>query len=194
MTYLKNIFSKKIVALTLGGLGLIILIFGYEKSDNVFYNELLKSNNITNPLQVFNWTTRHFGKPKSPDSHPYLSPRYLIKKHKTLWCDEGAIIMATLNHQLGYKTRLIDMYGYDNISHHTILQVLENNKWINYDFTFRLHNQLINISSDSLHIKLKEARIKEYPKFYNFLVNNNYFNKHIIFAMRGIKEEDNELY
>ena len=97
--------------------------------------------------------------------------------------------MATLDHQLGYKTRLIDLYGHDNISHHTILQVLENNKWINYDFTFRLHDQSIKASSVGLHRELKAAKVKHYPRAYNFLINNNYFNKHVIFILRGIKEE-----
>lgn len=176
------------------GFGLFILLFlfiliGYLKSDSLFYSNLLKKNNINDPAQVFNWVTKKFGAPGEPEFYPYLSPRYLIETRKRLWCDEGSIVMATLDHQLGYKTRLVDLYGYDNISHHTILQVLENNKWVNYDFTFRLHNQAIKVSSDSLGKVLKEARIKKYPKFYNFLVNNNFFNKQAIFFLRGIKED-----
>ncbi|MDB5005122.1 MAG: hypothetical protein JWQ34_3347 [Mucilaginibacter sp.] len=170
--------------------GFILLIVGYIKSDSLYYDNLLKSNNLSNPSQVFNWTTQNFSTPKSLYVHPNLSPRYLIEKHKSLWCDEGAIVMATLDNKLGYKTRLVDLYGYDNIAHHTILQVIEKGQWVNYDFTFRLSNQPLVKSSDSFHMKLKKGRIKTYPKLYNYLINNNYFIKRIVFALRGIKEED----
>src|SRR5688572_10374506 len=92
------------------GFGLFILVFlfiliGYLKSDSVFYNNLLKKNNITNSVQVFNWVTKNIGRAYNTPVYPYQSPRHLIEKHKVLWCDEGAIVMATLDHQLGYKTR-----------------------------------------------------------------------------------------
>ena len=73
MAHVKNRFSK-IIALCFGALCLIFLIVGYLKSDSIFYNNLIKSNNLTTPLQVFNWTTKHFGTPKTPVSYPYLSP------------------------------------------------------------------------------------------------------------------------
>jgi hypothetical protein len=167
---------------------ILFIVAGYIKSDDIFYTYLIKSNKLSNPLKVFNWTIHGFNIPKSSPVNHNISPRSLIEKHKSLWCDEGAIVMATLNNKLGYKTRLVDLYGYDNISHHTILQVWENGRWINYDFTFKLNHQPIIKSSNSFNMKLKEARVKKYPKLYNYLVNNNYFIKQIAFTLRGIKE------
>lgn len=183
---------NKIVGFGLLALLFLFILVGYLKSDSVFYNNLLKKNNITNSVQVFNWVTKNIGRAHSTTPHPYLSPRHLIEKHKVLWCDEGAIVMATLDHQLGYKTRLIDLYGFDNISHHTIMEVFENGKWVRYDFSFKFYNKAASISSDSCGFKLKEPLAKSYPKFYNNLVNNNFFFKKIAFNLRGIKEIDKD--
>ncbi|MDP9046929.1 MAG: hypothetical protein M3N14_02255 [Bacteroidota bacterium] len=181
---------KKTVTISLLILSLLLVFVGYLKSDSLFFAKLIKLNNITTPREVFHWATKNYDRATSGPAHHYLSPRYLIEKHKFLWCDEGAIIMATLDHKLGYKTRLIDLYGNDNISHHTIMEVFEHNKWVTYDFTFKLRDKPASAGSDSCHFRLKEARIKPYPKFYNFVVNNNFFAKKLIFMLRGIREVD----
>jgi hypothetical protein len=176
------------------GVGLLLIILlgayiGYQKSDYLYYKNLLKAKNLNTPMAIFIWTTNNFSNPKSTDAvKSYLSPRFLIENHKRLWCDEGAIIMATLNHSLGFKTRLIDLYGYDNVSHHTVLQVFQNNKWNTFDFTYRLYNQSFAKCYKIYKFKVKTPVIKTYPKLYNDAVNVNYYLKYFIFKIRGINE------
>lgn len=164
-----------------------VLVVGYYKSDDVFYNDLIKSNNLTTPLKVFKWLTTNYGTP-GKTVKAYVTPRYLIENHPSLWCDEGAIIMATLDHKIGYKTRLVDLYGFDNISHHTVLQVMEQNKWVTYDFTNRIYNNSLSESTKNLGYMLKYSKVKPYPRLYNALVNNNFFVKKLAFKLRGIEE------
>jgi hypothetical protein len=84
---------------------------------------------------------------------------------------------------------LIDLYGDDNISHHTVLQVLEGNKWITYDFTYHIRDKPFDDCTELYKYKVKEPRVKPYPKFYNLVVNNNSLAKKIIFKIRGIDEK-----
>lgn len=182
-----KIILKIALWLSLFLLASLFVIIGYFNSDNVFYNKLLKSQKLTKPVQVFNWTIKNYVNPNSQYVNSYASPRYLITKQHWLYCDEAATVMATLDHLLGYKTRMVDLYGFDNISHHTILEVLENDKWITYDFTNKIYNKPIKASSIA-YFKLKEARIKKYPKLYNAIINSNSFIKGIALNLRGIKE------
>jgi hypothetical protein len=181
--------KRKPIKITAGIIvALSLIIIGYFKSDNVFYNNVLTSQKLTSPEMVFNWAIKNYNVARSQLVQPYVTSKYLMTNHKFLYCDEAAIMMATLDHNLGYKTRLIDLYGYDNISHHTILQVLEKSIWINYDFTNRLYNKSVNESSNGCNFKLKVARVKPYPRLYNVFINNNNFIKYIAFSIRGIKE------
>ncbi|MES2376878.1 MAG: hypothetical protein V4553_09880 [Bacteroidota bacterium] len=183
---MKTRFALLIIAILL----FVFVCLGYWMSDDKFYSAIITKNNLHTPHDVFTWVNSEFSTKSYMYYHPNASPRHLIEKHTGLWCDEGAIVMATLDHKLGYETRLIDLYGYDNISHHTILQVYEKDKWVNYDFTFKLNNQDLTKSSDSFNLKLKEGRVKKYPKFYNFVVNNNFFAQKIIFKIRGISNTE----
>ncbi|MGF7078368.1 transglutaminase domain-containing protein [Mucilaginibacter sp. UYCu711] len=169
---------------------LVVMYAGYLASDDRYYTTVISGNNLQTPQDVFEWTTKKFSSVSYMYHSTYASPKYLMQNHTGLWCDEGAIVMATLDHKLGYKTRLVDLIGYDNVAHHTLLQVYENNKWVNYDFTFRLNHQAILKSSYAFNLKMKEARPKTYPKLYNFIVNNNFFAKKVIFALRGIREKE----
>jgi hypothetical protein len=182
--------KNRFVLLVGGTLFFAFVCFGYWLSDDRYYSGIITENHIHTPYDVFKWTNKKFSVISYMYHHTYASPRHLIETHKGLWCDESAIVMATLDHKLGYKTRLIDLLGHDNVAHHTILQVFESNKWVNYDFTFKLHDQILTKSSDSFNLKLKEGRVKQYPKFYNFLVNNNFFAKKIIFTLRGISDRE----
>ena len=169
-----------------------ILFFGggYYFSDDIYYKKIIEENQLRSSKEVFTWVSNHYLSHGCIIVHPYASPRHLMENHKRLWCDEGAMVAGILISNLGKKTELVDMYGYDNISHHTILRVLENNKWINYDFSFKLIGKDYVSSAKAGNIKLKEVRSRPYPKLYNKIVNFNFFFKKIIFFIRGIKEND----
>ena len=182
--------TYKLKKVVIASIALIATFFvaGYLLSDDVFYGKTIRANKLTTPIEVYKYVIKNFKRKAGANVHPYASPRHLMEKHADLWCDEGAIIMATLASELGYHTRLIDLIGFDNISHHTILQIQEKQRWINYDFTFHLYKRPITNSALECKFRLKEARIKKYPKTYNFIVNNNFFLKKAIFLVRGIHE------
>lgn len=172
---------------------IIVLIFGffsigYKKSDYKYYNDFLTTHKLTNPKEVFSLVTKSYGMATDEIVLPNYSPRYLMVNHKVLWCDEGSMVIAMLNHYLGYKTRLIDLYGNDNISHHTVMQVLESGKWVTYDFSFHLYNKPFYECSKIYKYKVKYYKARTYPKFYNKVVNSNTFLKAGIFKIRRINE------
>ena len=166
------------------------VIIGYLLSDDFYYKKVLRDNQLKSSDEVFNWVSKHYINHGCIITHPYSSPRHLMENHKRLWCDEGAMVAAILISNLGKDTELVDMYGYDNISHHTILRVFENNKWVNYDFSFKLIGKDYTSSAKAGKIKLKEVKTRPYPKLYNKFVNVNFFLKKIIFFIRGIDEND----
>ena len=179
-------FKNKIVLFS-GVIIIVIWFISYIKSDNVFYKKIIQSQNLTSPLQVYNWTINNYTVPHGEKVIANETPRYLIENQTWLYCDEAATVMATFDHILGYKTRLIDLYGYDNVSHHTILEVFENNRWVTYDFTKRIYNTpYVKSSGDSF--KLKQGKVKPYPKMYNAVINNNSILKYIALKLRGIKQ------
>jgi hypothetical protein len=176
------------IAIVIAGI-LVFLIVGYLKSDDIYYGNLIRANNLKTPNEVFLWAVKKYNIPHRGDPVvSYLSPKYLMMNRERLFCDEGAIVMATLDHELGFKTRLINLCGYDNISHHTVLQVKENGSWNTYDFTYRIINRPFKTCSALYGFKVKTPRINPYPKFYNKIVNNNYYLKAFIFKMRNIPE------
>ena len=175
---------------------LIFIIFlitflglGYFKSDQIYYNTIVQQNDLKTPTDVFEWVSKNNPSAVNTKTLPasYVSPKYNIINKRKLYCDESAIVMATLNHQLGYKTRLINLIGLDGISHHTILEVYEVNTWKKYDH----FNGKVNIDYQKFAgYPLFKAEINPYPKLYNFLINNNYFLKKLAFFIRGIDEPD----
>lgn len=170
------------------GLMAFILIVGFYLSDQVYYAKIIKTNHLKNPLDVFNWVSKNNPSAigKNISAAPYVSPKYNMINRRTLYCDEGAIVMATLDHELGYPTRLVDLIGLDSISHHTILEVKENKEWRTYDF-FR-GNYGVSYEKAAGY-PLLNIKMKPYPKNYNFLINHNYFLKKVAFLLRGIREE-----
>lgn len=162
------------------------LIGGYLTSDTIFFKKLMLSNDLTTPMKVFLWTTSNYAIPRYTHAKHNAPPRYLLEKQKWMYCDEGATVMATFDHILGYKTRLIDLYGYDNIAHHTILEVFENGKWVTYDFTKRIHHTSY-IQSSGNSFLLKEGKVRPYPKLYNAVINNNSVLKKVALKLRGIE-------
>ena len=92
---------------------LIILFFvfvGYYYSDHFYYSRIIRENNLKTPDDVYFWVLKNNPSAEFTKTHPapYVSPRFNIEKKRFLFCDEGAIVIATLDHELGYKTRLVD--------------------------------------------------------------------------------------
>jgi hypothetical protein len=181
--------SKKIIWIS--SLFLITFIgLGYLWSDDLYFKRLVQKNQLTSPNRVYQWVSANYISYSCVITHPYASPRHLIENHKRLWCDEGAMVAAVLNNQLGYKTKLADFYGLDGIAHHTILRTYYQNRGHNYDFSFHLTDQSYARSVIAGKIEVRKIITRPYPKMYNVIINHNYFIKKVVFFLRGIREDD----
>jgi len=118
---------------------------------------------------------------------PGLTPRYMLTERKYLWCDEAAIVLATIVHKLGFKTRLVDVFGEDNIAHHTYLEVFQNGAWKSYD-TVKRKQGLTGEQIFQLHDFSEKAFLKPrpFPNTYNRFVQNNFYLKQMALRLRGV--------
>jgi len=172
---------------------IMFFIVGYLLSDDVFFKKIIDKENINSPLEAFLYINKVTKDPDESVKSDYeftfnlsssQSPRYLLTKRDYIWCDEGAVILATFANELGYKTRLVDLINTkNNISEHTVIEIYENNTWILYD----TQNDSVGISYDESAGYQSSQIYREYPRTYNFFIQNNFFIKKIIFYLRQIK-------
>lgn len=169
----------------------IFVISGYLLSNAFFFKQLIHSNQITTPEQAFRYVNNntYF----AGDFKPYpeiiagLTPKYMLTERKRLWCDESAIVLATMVQQLGFETRLVDIIGDDNQAHHTYLEVLENGKWKTYDTVKRKEG----LTNDRLLMEWGwfekgSSRPRTFPKWYNRILQNNFYLQYLSLKLRGI--------
>lgn len=188
MSFIKNSFKPIFSAFFI-----IFFIIGYLLSDDVFFKKIINKENINSPSEAFHYINKVT---KDPDGSvesdyefefnlaPSQSPRYILTKRNYIWCDEGAVVLATFANELGYETRLVDLINTkNNISEHTVLEIYENNTWILYD----TQNDIMGVSYDESAGYNSSQRYREYPRTYNFFIQNNFFVKKIIFYFRNIK-------
>jgi len=127
---------------------LIFIVSGFLLSDAFFFERLIRRNNITTPEEAFAFVNNNTGRTVVVAQTPPLglgfappdwngqieySPREMLTRQKYLWCDQSAILLATIVRELGYDTRLVDFVGDDGISHHTLLEVKQQGIWKTYD-------------------------------------------------------------
>jgi hypothetical protein len=173
--------SKVILA---SGFILAFLVSGYLLSDDLFFNQLIRSNRITTPEEAFAFVESHTRPAR--EGMPAISgltPRYMLTRREYLYCDEGAIVLATIVHELGYETRLVDLVGDDGVSHHTILEVRQGGSWRTYDTLRNAQGATYQESAQSYHAR---PVYRAYPRPYNWLVQNNFYLKHLALWLRGL--------
>lgn len=171
----------------------VFIFFGYWLSDDFFFKKIIEKENISDPIDAFNYINRVTNdRDESLESQyesknvlsPSQSPRFILTERKYIWCDEGAIVLATFAKKLGHKTRLVDLLDVnDGVSRHTVLEILENDNWILYD----TQNDITSVSYDDSAGYESTPRYRKYPRLYNFFIQNNYFIKKLIFYIRGIE-------
>ena len=169
----------------------IFVVGGYLLSDDSFFNELIYKNRISTPEEAHAFVENNTYRPTEGMRVTLLTtPRNMLTRQKYLWCDQGAIVLATIVHKLGYETRLVDLLGDDGISHHTILEVNQNGAWKTYDTLQRLQGVTYQQSVESLNTKFYTRNIqpvyRPYPRFYNVVIENNFFLKHSALWLRGL--------
>ncbi len=83
---------------------------GWLGSDARALQQLRRREHLNSPEAVFRWVTQHYRQAMATD--PVLPgaslQSQLQRPNRRLWCDEGAILIALLNQQLGRHTHLVD--------------------------------------------------------------------------------------
>lgn len=117
------------------------------------------------------------------------TPRNMLIEQKYLYCDQSAILMATIVGELGYETRLVDLQGDDGVSYHTILEVKQNGLWKTYDIVYKLQGasypESARIYETGQHYNARPV-YRSYPRFYNQLVQSNFYLKHLALGLRRL--------
>ncbi len=193
---------KKTPRLILIPLSIAIFLFvsvGYLLSDDFYFNMLIRKNGIKTPEDAFEFFKESTVRGDDENS-PFLldapiqglTPRYLLTKRKFLTCDEGAILLATIVHELGYETRLVDLLDKNNVGRHTILEIYQDGYWKTYGTLRRIEgigyreSYKVNVGDGDFG----RPRYRKYPKLYNLIINNNFFLKRLALQIREIQGVD----
>lgn len=183
-----NISAKIRTSVYILALGLAFFVTsGYLLSDDRYFAGVIKANSINSPDEAFDFIKRNTEfVTGNPPPEMYCTPRYMLEK-KHLWCDESAIVLATIADKIGYQTRLVDVIKEDGAAGHTYLQIYENGAWKNYDTVLKKsgisHEQILE---GFAYAKLKGyPRARPYPRLYNRLVQNNFYFKHLMLRLRN---------
>ena len=151
---------------------LFAFCLGFLWSDNELLDNLIVSYNLRSPSDAFTFLLDH-KKPANVNtpivSHLSIVELYVDKDG--LYCDEGAIVLAAINHRMGYDTRLVDLIDIDGVSKHTVCQVYIGSAWITYDFT----NRKSTIDPKSLVDYQASLRVRTYPNVTHKILMSNYF-------------------
>lgn len=174
--------------------GLILLLgltffvtSGYLLSDDRYFAGIIEKNSIDSPGRAFDFVNANTQfVTGNPTPEMYCTPRYMLEK-KRLWCDESAMVLATIVNKLGYETRLVDVITPGGFAGHTYLQVYEDGAWKNYDTVLKksgiTHEQILE---GFAYADLRGyPREKEYPRLYNRLVQNNFYFKQLMLRVRN---------
>ena len=190
---LQSLRNPKYVRKLLISVAVLVGLFvasGYRLSDNYFFKNVIRENQITTPEDAFAFV-EHNTNPASFEMNLTLqrTPRNMLTKQKYLFCDQGSILMANIVNQLGYKTRLVDLVGDDDVSHHTILEVYQGNKWKTYDTLHNLQDVTYQHSAQAeapeLYTRRVEPRYRTYPRFVNRVIQNNFYIQRVALWLTG---------
>jgi hypothetical protein len=175
-----------IVALAL----LLFVASGYMLSDDLFFKRLIRQNNITTPEEAYAFVDRNTEYPIEGMPLALMStPRGMLTRQKYLYCSQSAILLATIVNKLGYETRLVDLYGDDGASHHTILEVKQGGGWKTYDTVYKLqgapYQQSAKIYDTGQYYNVRPVHYS-YPTSYNWVIQNNFYLKHLALWLRRL--------
>lgn len=162
---------------------------GYLLSDDLYFHTLIGKNQIKTPEQAFTFVVNNTTPASNRMNLTILQTPYnMLVRQKSLFCDQSAIVMATLVHKLGYETRLVDLKGDDGISHHTLLDVKEKGVWKTYDPFQNLEG--ITYEQSAMHVgpgqysQRVQPIYHSYPRFYNSVIQSNFYLKHLALWLR----------
>lgn len=179
-----NKFSRRLALLSALFAALFFGVSGYLLSDAFFFKRLAYQNGVTTPEEAFNFVIGNTGVP-DPRKPPPLeySPRLMLTKQKNLYCDQSAILMATIVGELGHDTRLVDLVGDDGISRHTILEVEQNGGWKTYDTLNRRQGQTYEQILRGLSYDARPVRRRYVGS--RWMTRNNYYLQRLSLWLKG---------
>jgi hypothetical protein len=164
--------------------GILFVSIGYALSDDLYFRRLMDQNHVDDVDELFAFLEPRLCEPKGCTVRG-LTPRYMYDVQlieNGLYCDEGAVMMATMAKILGYDTRLLDFVGKDGIAHHTVLEIYVDGEWLVFDTLEKIpHMQVDQFPSFTASL-----RRRKFPRTYNFFVQHNYFLKKAAVFLRGI--------
>lgn len=181
---------KKLSRRTLLFSALLVVLFfvvsGYLQSDAFFIKRLVRRNKITSPEGAFAFVIDNTGIPdlRRPPALEY-SPRLMLTRQKDLYCDQSAILMATIVGELGYDSRLVDLVGDDGVSHHTILEVKQDGAWKAYDTLNRRQGETYEQIQRRLTYRARPA-YREYVGS-RWINRNNFYLQRLSHMLRRVK-------
>lgn len=164
--------------------GILFVGIGYAFSDDLYFRRLMDQNNVDDADELFAFLEPRLRGPKSRSVRG-LTPRYMYDVQlieNGLSCDEGTVLMATMDKIMGYDTRLLDFMGKDRIAHHTALEVYVEGEWIVFDTLHKIPCMQVEQFPDFT----ASLRRRKFPRTYNFFVQHNYFLKKAAVILRGI--------
>jgi hypothetical protein len=181
-------FSRRTLFLSaLLGL-LFFIVSGYLLSDAFFFKRLVYRNHIASPEGAFIFVIRKTGVPDPRSLPPFeYSPRLMLTEQKDLFCDQSAILMATIVGELGYDSRLVDLLGDGGVSHHTILEVKQNEGWKAYDTLNRLQGE----TYEQIQRRLSYNARPVYRAYVgsSWITRHNYYLQRLSLWLKGGKRD-----
>lgn len=159
-------------------------VSGYLFSDAFFFKRLVYQNGVTTPEGAFDFVIENTGVP-DPRSPPPLeySPRLMLTKQKNLYCDQSAILLATMVGELGHETMLVDLVGDDGVSHHTILEVRQHDGWKTYDTLNRRQGETFEQILRGLPYHARPVRRRYVGS--TWMTRNNYYLQRLSLWLKG---------
>ncbi len=152
---------------------------GYWLSDDRFFAQLMAREHIASVDDAFQFVREHTSYPSAGMQVAVRrTPRQMLMRQRFLFCDQSAIVLATIVHKLGYDTSLIDLHGPDGESHHTVLGVREHGSWTVYDVAYNLRGHSL---TDSARYSVTGTRFapvpvyRAYPRSYHWAMQHNVF-------------------
>ncbi len=186
-TLVSALSIRVVVSVCLVGL---FVVGGYWFSDDRFFARLIAEQHIATPEEAFLFVRDHTAYP--PDGMRVVTrrtPRRMLTAQKFLFCDQSAIVLATLLHRLGYETSLIDLHGPDGPSHHTVLGVRDGGSWVVYDVMNNLQRRPLPESAKYHGGAPYTARAvyRPYPRFYQSAMRDNVFVQSIALWFQSLR-------
>jgi hypothetical protein len=163
---------------------------GYLLSDDWYFARLIAREHIRSPDDAFGYVRDHTQYP--PEGAQLVvrsTPRDMLTRQYYLFCDQSAMVLATIVHKMGYPTALIDLVGPDGISHHTVLGVRQDGTWTIYDVANNLKRRAVGESARYQQTGAPyvfRAVYRPYPRIYQLLIQHNAYLKSFALWLRRL--------